>query len=52
MLYTKKIVLKKDVENLALRNGQTAEYKINSSEIDISGRHKLFFNCEDSSCAT
>ena len=52
MTYTKKINLKKERENLILRNGQVAEYKINSNEFDIAGKHRIFFNCEDSSCAT
>ena len=52
MLYTKKLSLKTDSENHILRKGQTVQYKIDSSQINIAGSHRLFFSCEDSSCPT
>ena len=51
-MYYKKINIKKDKENCILRKGETVEFKVNSEELDIDGKHKLFFNCEDSSCPT
>lgn len=52
MFAEKKLVLKKDEENLVIRKDKSIEYKINSRDIDISGCHRLFFSCEDSSSPT
>lgn len=52
MLYNKKIALKTEKENFILRKGKSIEYKINSKNFDINGKHRLFFSCEDSSSPT
>lgn len=51
-MYNKRLDIKKDKANCILRKGQTVEFKVNSSELNINEKHKLFFNCEDSLCPT
>lgn len=52
MLYTKKYTLKTECENAILRKGQSIEYKVDSKDIDIDTKHRLFFSCEDASSST
>lgn len=52
MFAEKKIVLKTETENMIIRKNQSFEYKIDSSDVDICGKHRLFFSCEDSSSPT
>lgn len=49
MVHSRKISLKKDKEHTVLRNNNAIHFKINRNELDINGRHRLFFSCEDSS---
>ncbi len=52
MFAEKKLVLKKEAENIVIRKDKSIEYKIDNKDIDISGNHRLFFSCEDSSSPT
>ena len=52
MNYRRKIALKKEKEARLIRAKSFAEYKIDSTELDIHAKHRLFLSCEDASCPT